>query len=188
MLTPVEKLPVLIALEKAVKDEIKVIRRECDDTLLEGYEDAGYEKRALKVGGQKVGEFTVTFNSEGFEIVNRPMFEEFALDYGMAYEKRTIRPDMMESAIKALEAYFPQDVIDQTVQTEVVLHPDWEKAMENVGGVVQYMDSGMNVPGVAVRPKTVKGTRVTGCKPQDVIPRLNQLDGGVTALLTGGAA
>lgn len=188
MLTPVEKLPVLIALEKAVKDEIKVIRRDCDAALLDGYEADGYEKRALRVGGEKVGDFTVTFASEGYEITDREAFNDFALDYGLATIRRTIRPDMMESAIRALESEFTPEVLEQAVQTEVVLHPDWEKGLTNVCGVVQYMDSGLNVPGVAFRPKAVKGTRVTGCAPADVIPRLNQLDGGVTALLTGGAA
>lgn len=188
MLTPMDKLPVLVALEKAIKDEIRVVRRECDDTLLDTYEAEGYEKKALKFGGAKVGEFTITFNAEGFEITDREAFEEFALDYGMATVRRTIRPDMMESAIKALEDVFPPEVMDEAVQAEVVLHPDWEKGMTNIGGVVQYMDSGMNVPGVAPRPRTVKGTRVTGCRPQDVIPRLNQIEGGAQALLMGGAA
>lgn len=188
MLTPMEKLPVLVALDKAVSEELKAVKRECKKIMIDAYHADSVERKALKVGGMKVGDIVVTFNSEGFEITDRPLFEEFALDYGMAYERRTIRPDMMESVIKALEAEFPPEVLEQTVQTEVVLHPDWEKALVNVGGVVQYMDSGMNVPGVAVKPQTVQGTRVNKCAPQDVIPRLGQLDGGVTALLTGGAA
>ena len=59
-LSPIEKLPMLVALEKVVKDEIKSVRRECDDALLDGYESMDVVKRALKVGGQKVGEFTVS--------------------------------------------------------------------------------------------------------------------------------
>lgn len=188
MLTPFEKLPVLTALEKAVKDELKVVRRECDEQLLDVYAADGYEKKALKIDGAKVGDFTVCFNSAGYDIVDRPAFEEFALEYGMARIRRTIRPDMMDSAIKALEDAFPPEVMDEVIEETVELSPDWEKAMFDVGGVVQYFDSGLNVPGVEIRPKTVKGTRVTGCKPADVIPRLAQLDGGVDALLLGGAA
>lgn len=188
MLTPMEKLPALVALEKAVSAEIKAVRRECDAELREAFEVHDVERKALKVGGAKVGDIAVTYASEGYDITDREAFEEFALDYGMAYVRRTIRPDMVESAIKALEDYFPQDVIDQTVQTEVVLHPDWELGLTNVGGVVQYMDSGLSVPGVAFRPKMVKGTRVTGCKPADVIPRIMEIEGGAQALLMGGDA
>lgn len=187
-LTPIEKLPMLVALEKVVKDEIKSVRRECDDALLDGYESMDVVKRALKVGGQKVGEFTVTFNSDGFDIVDRAAFEDFALDYGMATKRRRIRPDMEQSIIRYLENNLDPDVYAEALETEVVLDPDWEKGMEMVCGVVQYMDSGLNVPGVEFRPKTVKGTRVTGCKPADVLPLMQQLEGGVTAFLTGGDA
>lgn len=187
-LTPIEKLPMLTALEKVVKDEIKSVRRECDGILLEGYESMDVEKRALKVGGQKVGEFTVTFNKEGFEITDQKAFEEFALDYGMATTRRRIRPDMEQSAIRYLENSLDPEVFAEAVEEEVVLDPDWEKGMEMVCGVVQYMDSGLNVPGVEFRPKTVKGTRVTGCKPADVLPLMQQLEGGVTGFLTGGDA
>ena len=188
MLAPMEKLPILIALEKAVKDELKATRAECDETLLDFFESEGFEKRALRVAGEKVGEFSVTFNSEGFDIIDREAFEEFALDYGMATVRRTIRPDMMESAIRALEGVFEPDVLSEAIAEEVVVTPDWEKAMENVGGVAMYFDSGISVPGVVPRSKTIKGTRVTGCKPSDVIPRLNQIEGGAAALLLGGAA
>lgn len=188
MLTAMEKLPILIALEKAVKDELKATRAECDESLLDFFEAEGFEKRALRVAGEKVGDFSVTFNSEGFDIVDRAAFEEFALDYGMASVRRTIRPDMMESAIRALSDVFEPEVLAEAVQEEVTLDPDWEKAMENVGGVAMYFDSGLSVPGVVPRPKTIKGTRVTGCKPADVVPRLNQIEGGATALLLGGDA
>lgn len=188
MLSPVEKLPMLVALEKVVKDEIKSVRRECDEAMLDNYEQEGYVKMALRIGNVKVGDFSVTFNSDGFDIVDRAAFEDFALDYGMATKRKHIRPDMEQSVIRHLENNLDPEVYAEAVETEVVLDPDWEKGMKLVCGVVQYMDSGLNVPGVEFRPKTVKGTRVTGCKPSDVIPLMQQLEGGVTAFLTGGAA
>lgn len=188
VLTPVEKLPMLVALEKLVKDELETVRRECNGILLEGYESMDVEKRALKVGGQKVGEFTVTFNKEGFEITDQKAFEEFALDYGMATTRRRIRPDMEQSIIRYLENNLDPEVFAEAVEEEVVLDPEWEKGMTRVGNLVTYLDSGMNVPGVEFRSRTVKGTRVTDCKPADVLPLMQQLEGGVTAFLTGGDA
>jgi hypothetical protein len=52
---------------------------------------------------------------------------------------------------------------------------------------VLFADSGLEVPGVAFRPRSVKGTQVRGCKPQDVEPLLKSLPGGVGGLLMGGA-
>lgn len=184
-----EKLAVLTAMKKAVDVALKDARAEADDMLADAYEDMGVEKMALKLNGDKVGELLVTFTKDGFEITDegREEFEAFALDYGMAEIRRTIRPDMMESAIRALENVFSPEVLAETVQETVVVHPDWEKAMENVGGVVQYMDSGMNVPGVRVVPRRAKGTMVRGCEPDKVIPIVNQLPDAATLLL-GGAA
>lgn len=185
---PHERLAALTAMEKALKDAIKEARAEANGFLMDSYEDLGVEKMALRLGGEKVGEFVVTFNREGFEVTDSDAFGEFALDYGMADVRRTIRPEMMESAIRALEDVFEPEVLAQTVREEVVLRPDWEKAMENVDGVVQYMDSGMNVPGVRAVPKTVKGTMVRGCEPDKVFPILNAMPEGVSGLLLGGAA
>lgn len=183
------KLAALTAMEKAVKEQIKQVRSDANAELMDAYDDLGVEKLALKLGGQKVGEFVVTFNAEGFEVTDQEAFGEFALDYGMAEVRRTIRPEMMESAIRALEGVFEPDVLAEAVETTVVLHPDWEKGMTNVGGVVQYMDSGMNVPGVKVRPKTVKSTMVRGCKPAEVLPLVaTELPSGANGLLLGGAA
>lgn len=184
---PQEKVAVITAMKKALDDALKQARAEADDALMEAYEDMGVEKMAIKLNGEKVGEFVVTFAKEGFEIADQKAFEEFAIDYGMAEVRRTIRPDMMESAIRALEDVFEPDVLAEAVQETVVIHPDWEKAMENVGGVVQYMDSGMNVPGVRIKPRRVKGTMVRGCEPEKVIPIVNELP-EARQLLLGGAA
>lgn len=183
-----EKLAVLTALEKAVKDRMKDVRSEADADLMDAYDENGYEKKAVKLNGQKVGEHIVTFRKEGYEITDRAAFEEFALDYGLAEQRRYIAPDFMESAIKALEAAFEPEVLDGAIVTEIVLSGDWELAMERVGDAVCYMDSNMVVPGVAYRPKEVKGTMLRGCRPEDVVPIISALPGGVESLLLGGDA
>lgn len=181
-----EKLAVLTALKKAVDERLKEVRAEADGSMKEAYLDDGVEKKALKVGDRKVGELIVTFASDGFEIADKRAFEEFALDYGLATVKREIRPDMMESCIKALEGVFERDVMKEAVRETVAISPGWEKSMSRCGDAVAYMDSGMIVPGVEYRPKLAKGTMVRGCKPCDVVPILRDLPGGVDALLLGG--
>lgn len=181
-----EELAVLTAMEKAVKDRIKDVRSEANASIMDAYADMGVEKLALKVGDQKVGEFIVTFAKEGFEVTDRAAFEEFAVDYGMATQRRTIRPSMMESAIRALESIYATEVLEEVVQTEVVLNPNWDRALVNVGGVACYMDSRLPVPGVVVKPKSVKGTMVRECKPEAVFPVVATLPGGFNGYLLGG--
>ena len=174
-----EQLAVLTALKKAVDERLKEVRSGADEAMRDAYEEDGVEKKALKVCGEKVGELVVTFASDGFE--------EFAVDYGLASVKRSIRPDMMDSCIKALESVFDAEVLEEAVRETVVVSADWEKSMSRVGDAVCYMDSGMVVPGVEYRPKLAKGTMVRGCKPDDVVPILRGLPGGVDALLLGGS-
>lgn len=182
-----EQLAVLTAMEKAVKDRIKEVRKEADASLLDAYDSAGFEKMAVKLNGQKVGEHIITFHSDGFTITDREAFTEFALDYGLMTQKRTIAPDFMESAINALQDAFDPEVLDGAIITECELSPDWEKALERAGDAVVFMDSGLIVPGVEYRPKQVKGTMVRGCKPAEVLPILAALPEGVEQLLLGGA-
>ena len=180
-----EQLAVLTALKKAVDARLKEVRSEADEGMREAYLDDGVEKKALKVAGEKVGELIVTFASDGYEVADRKAFEAFALDYGLATVKRTIRPDMMESCRKALEGVFEPDVLAEAVQEKVEVSAEWEKAMERVGDAVCYMDSGMVVPGVEYRPKLAKGTMVRDCKPDSVLPLVRAMPGGVDALLLG---
>lgn len=179
-----EQLVVLTAMDKVVKERIKQVRAEADESLMEAYEEDGFEKAALKLNGQKVGEHIVTFNKDGYDIVDKTLFGEFALDYGMATIVKTIKPHMAAKAAEIVEASVdnPDDFLD----FNVVFNPDWELAMERVGDTVCYMDSGLVVPGVEYRPKTVKGTMVRGCKPEEVMPVVSQM-GGVEQLLLGGA-
>ena len=181
-----EELAVLTAMEKAVKDRIKSVRVEANASIMDAYEGMGVEKLALKVGEQKVGEFIVTFAKEGFEITDRKAFEEFALDYGMATTRKRIRPDMEQSAIRYLESSLDPEVFAETVEEKVTLDPDWEKGLTNVGGLACYMDSGLSVPGVEVKPKAVKGTMVRECKPEKVFPVVANLPGGFNGYLLGG--
>jgi hypothetical protein len=94
---------------------------------------------------------------------------------------------MVGAAIKVLEGAMDADSVRDYVTEEVVVDGDWESRLAYVGGRVLFADSGLEVPGVAFRPRSVKGTQVRGCKPQDVEPLLKSLPGGVGGLLMGGA-
>ena len=180
-----EQLAVLSAIEKAVNDRIKEVRDECNAKMLGAYDSMGAEKIALKACGAKVGDMTVTFDSDGWSVTDREAFEEFALDYGLARIERRIRPEMEQSVIKMLEKDLDPEVYAETVSESVVLSGDWEKAITNTGGVPTYLDTGLAVPGLDYRPKTVKGTMVRGCKPADVFPMISSLPGGINGLLLG---
>ncbi len=180
------RLAVLTALKKAVDASLQEARRDADESLWDAYEKDGVVKVALRIGDQKVGEMALTFAKDGYEVVDRKAFEAFALDYGLATVKRTIKPDMMESCIKALEGVFDPEVMSEAVQETVEVSGDWEKAMERAGDAVCYMDSGMIVPGVEYRPKKPKNTTVRECDPGVVLPVVAGMPGGIERLLLGG--
>lgn len=175
-----EELAVLTALQKAVKERLDEVRAEAD----EGMGD-GIEKRTLSVGGEKVGEIAVTFAKEGWDVTDMEALSSFALDYGFAHVEKAIRPDWMETCVKALESSFEPDVLESAIESKVVLDGDWERYVTSVDGEPTYLDSGMVIPGVSRRPKRPKGTRVTECKPADVIPALRNLPGGIERALLG---
>lgn len=184
-MNPYEKLAALTALEKAIKQVKAEIRAEADDGLLDAYDSMDVERLALKMGGQKVGEFAVTYAAEGYDVTDVEAFQEFALAYGFATVRRGIRPEMAESVINALRDHFDEEVLAECVYEEVAIDPDWERFVFPVQGIPTFMDSGLIVPGIRHRPKQVKGTRVTGCKPEEVLPIVGTLEGGLSALLLG---
>lgn len=181
-----EEMAVITAMEKALKRKKEEVREQLDGEFWRYFEDAGVEKMALNLGEVKVGEICITYASDAYIITDPETFNEFALDYGIATERKTIAPDMMDSCIKALESVFEPDVLEQAIKTEIVPTGDWEKRMNHVGDTVTYMDSNMVVPGVEYMPKRPKNTVVRGCKPEDVLPIAMQLPGGIDQLLLGG--
>ncbi len=178
-----EKLAVLTAMDKAVKAGAKEARAEADEGLMAIYEDMGVEKVELRVAGQPVGTLQVTYASEGYEVTDLAAFAEFGAANGMAAEKRAIRAEYMDAAIKIVEAHLPEAV-------EVTVEPvkDLGRMLDHVGGEVVAYGTSEVVPGVSYRPKRAKGTMVRGCEPEKVIPLLASLPGGVEPLLLGGGA
>ena len=175
-----EKLAVLTAMDKAVKAGAKEARAEADEGLMAIYEDMGVEKVELRVAGQPVGTLQVTYASEGYEVTDLAAFAEFGAANGMAAEKRAIRAEYMDAAIKIVEAHLPEAV-------EVTVEPVG-RMLDHVGGEVVAYGTSEVVPGVSYRPKRAKGTMVRGCEPEKVIPLLASLPGGVEPLLLGGGA
>lgn len=181
-----ETLAVLTTLEKMVKDRKAEVRAECDAEFADLCSEFGTDKIALTLNGSKVGSYIMAFNPEGFTVVDREAFEEFALDYGLATIKRSIRPSMMGAAIKVIEGAIDPEHVNDFIQEEVVVVGDWEEKLVNVAGRVLYQDSGLEVPGVVFRPRTMKCTQIKGCKPEDVVPIIKGMPGGINGLLLGG--
>ena len=181
-----EQLAAITALEKWCKTAKEEIREKADANLAEKYEEDGVEKMALKVNGQKVGEFIVTFTNEGFDVVDQEIFQDFCLSNGLATISRSIRPTMMHAAIKVIEGSIEPEHVSDFIQEEIVVASDWGNYMSNVGGRVFFFDTDVEVPGVVFRPRRPKGTQVRKCEPETVFPLLQAMDGGINGLLMGG--
>lgn len=180
-----EQLAVLTALESAVTEKKKELREVIDDEMRNAYETTGSDRVSLRVNGEKVGSVSVIESKPGFRVDSMAELEEFALDYDLAHIERRIAPDMVDSVIAAMRNMFGNKVINEAVEERVVMNDGWEKRLRNVGGEAVLEDSGLIVPGVSYVPAQYKSTRVTGCKPADVLPKA-LASGEVYALLEGG--
>lgn len=178
-----EKLAVLTAMDKAVKAGAKQVRAEADEGLMSIYRDMGVEKVELRVADAPVGTLQVTFSKDGYEVTDMGAFAPFAIANGMAREKKAIRPEYMDAAIKIVEAHLPE-----AIETTVEPAKDLDKMLDHIGDAVVAYGTSEVVPGVSWRPKRANGTMVRGCEPEKVIPLLQSLPGGVEPLLLGGGA
>lgn len=176
-----QDLAVITALDKAVKARAKEVRAEADEGLMSIYEDMGVEKVELRVGDAPVGTLQVTYASEGYEVTDMGAFAEFGLANGMAVERKSIKPEYMDTAVKIIEAKLPE-----AIETTIEPVKDLGKMLDNVGDDIVAYGTSEVVPGVSWRPKRAKGTMVRGCDPAEVIPLLQALPGGVDQLLLGG--
>lgn len=176
-----ERVAALTALQKAVKAALDLARAEADERLLADYERDGVTRKALRVAGEKVGDYLVVMEKPGWEVVDRTALEAFALDYGFAAIARSIRPEWSARAAEVVA-----DELPEAVAEEVRLEPRWERYLTEAGDGATYLDSGMPVPGVRRRVPRVKGTQVRGCAPEAVAPLVARA-GGVRELLLGEA-
>ena len=172
-----EQVAVLTALQKMVKARLDEVRAEADEALLADFEEDGTTKKALKLGGVKVGDYIVVLSSGKWAVTDADAFHGFALDYGFAEVARSIKPEYMGHAVEIVARECPE-AIAETVK----LDPKWQDYIANVAGTATFLDSGMAVPGLTFTGQTVKNTQVRGCKPEDVAPIIRQL-GGIDALL-----
>lgn len=160
-------LAALTAMKKAVDARLKEVRAAEDADLMDMYAGSGVEKVALRVGGEKVGELLVTFDAAGFEVTDRGAFEDFALTYGLATERMEVRQGCMHEAIVVIAEHAPE-----LLEGHVCLEDDWQRSLTPVGDHVEFMDSGLTVPGIRRVPRKPKGTMVRGCKPEETLPLL----------------
>lgn len=181
-----EKLAVITALEKWVKEAKENIRSQADAEFADLCEAYNVERQTLTLNGQKVGTYTMEFNKEHFVVVDKIAWEDFASAYGIGVMRKKIRPGMMGSAIAIIEGAVEPESINDYIVEEFEVDPDWESYLVNVGGKVVFQDSGMEVPGVAFVPRAMNRPKVYGCKPADVVPILRSLPGGIETLLLGG--
>ena len=172
-----EKLALLTALQKMVKSALDDTRAEANEELLEAFEEDGVTKKALRLGGVKVGDFIVVMSTGKWRITDSAAFLDFALTYGFAREIRSIKSEYLNEVLNHLEREFPE-ALEVTVEPD----PKWENYVENVAGTPTYLDSGEVVPGIEFVGQTVKNTQVRGCKPEEVGPIIAKM-GGIDALL-----
>ena len=178
MLSSTERVAILTAMQKAVKEALNDARDELGDSM----RTSDVERLALKVGGEKVGTAIIAGRKTVPMIDNQDEFMEFALDYGFATSHKEINPALVPSLIRYLEINPPEDMQDVIIE-RYELDNKWEEHIECRGEKCYLAGTDLEAPGVV--PCTTLGTlQVRDCKPVDVIPRLDNIS--IRAALGGG--
>ena len=129
---------------------------------MDRFAEDGTDRRAILVGGEKVGEVGVSFTKAAPAI--RPGHER-----------------------EALEAAIEMGLVDWTKVSSVLVR-DWQKRFSRVGDAVVEAQSAELIDWLEWQPSRAKGASVRGCAPEDVLPALTAKlgPGGIAALLEGG--
>lgn len=173
-----EKVAILTAMDRKIKEALKSARSELDAQMLDAYEDSGIINRELRVCGERVGKITMRMSKPEIDITDLESLIEFGMDYGFAHEVNQIRSGCEFAAVEYLKEHAPE--LTETVRK---LNAGFEKDLVITRRGVEYMDSGMIVPGTEVVPSQPKNTAVTGCLFADVSDIVLGLPGGFNTLL-----
>ena len=160
-ITPDERLAILNAMAKAVKPQLDGAKAEAQRGLMDRFAEDGTDRRAIMVGGEKVGEVGVSFSKAA----------------------PAIRPGRER---EALEAAVEMGLVDWTKVSSVLVR-DWQKRFSRVGDAVVEAQSAELIDWLEWQPSRAKGASVRGCAPEDVLPALTAKlgPGGIAALLEG---
>lgn len=180
-LNAIQKTAILTAVKKSLESELKQYRAEADEEILELYEGFGSDRVKIKLGDVEIGSMTLCFATDEYIVTDEAALNEFLLLNGLATEKTSIDPTYMVEVIARIKDDMPQAIV-----TEVVPTKDFSKLIKRVDDSFVIEGTNEVVPGISPAPQKIKGTRITGCKPEDVLPVINSLPGTLDTLLLGG--
>lgn len=170
-----EKLAVYTAMEKQLKEIRDDIRDDVSDLFAD---NPMVDRLNLTVGDKKVGTASRINSKPDYRIVDQELFDDFALSYGFARYKYTIKPSWMAEAVAIM-----RDLHPEAVEETVVVDDNWKDFMNHVDDVVTYFSTSEIVPGVEYVPSHPTDRFVVkGCKWEDVRP---QLGSSLSSLLLG---
>ena len=154
-----EELAVLTAMQKVIKNRLDDLKADAKDNLIRLEEETGADRIALKIGGSKVGEVSITRAHPSIEI-----------DMG-AYED-------------ALDFLGPIGLLETAPAKN--WRDAFDIVAGDCGPEVCYRDTGEIVDWAYVQPGYVKGTtvRVKDAEVKKALPRLGRPD--MLAGLIGG--
>lgn len=157
-----EELAALYAIKQKVDERYQELRSK----LTAECEESGTERKALKIGGMKVGNFIIPQSKDEIAITDEKALESFALDNGFASERYEIAADYMDAVVKILKDQMEPDEFDKAVKKRVEMPVNWKGYLDiatiieddEVRKVAICKDTGEPVEGVTV----INGKHQTG--------------------------
>lgn len=180
-----ERLAVAYALKKAAdaqasSRDIDSARSAMDSALVKMHEESGVDRIALTVGGVKVGQLSL-LTGEGPMITDREAFDAWEensghLRYVPVIDCAKIGKGTLDRIMDIINAECPDAVMWNAEADDITAY-----AVKS-GDAAICAETGEVIPGVSWA-EFVRGTRITGCKPEDVSRALSaSADHGRAAL------
>ena len=181
-------LAICQAVFKAIKDSISTkggtgTRAIADSYICDLYENVGVSKVDLKVNGSKVGTLSVSVSDDP-QICDQSAYVEWLKDGEYVKYRPTIHLDMLseETVKKIIELAEAENAYSVEYVQEV---PQLRDIARRVGDCAVSVNTGEVVPGIVWKDH-VTGTRISGCKPEDVSDALGGgANDNMTRLLCG---
>lgn len=163
-----EKLAILTAMQKAIKEQIDTTREAVDYEMLSAYMLDGTDRKTLRIGKTPVGTISVKKSKNNYWVGDRHAFNTYIKENECGkwryevdvYQSEPLRQKLIEAGIE-WEQYF---------KLEAEPNKDFTKRLTPSEDCMVDTETGEIVPGIHPKEDTTYGTIVRECKPEVVLP------------------
>lgn len=186
-----QQLVALSSLQKAVKEKIDTLRQEVEVDMLLDYRKTGSDRRAVKIGNEKVGTVSLRKSKKPYKVVDREAFYDYLLENDLAEKWHTLLQGYEQKVYELLErAANGEDIADEHFRNYFLMEikpvDKFDTSFKVIGDLVINSETGEAVAGVEPCDDEVAGIMVKAtATPLQIIELTQSVTGNALAGLLG---